>query len=314
MKFIYFQDMHFKGKNSRNRLGNYFENLLLKLDEIINLAKMYHCDALIDGGDLFESDKPSYSVLDAVADRIEKAKLPIYSLFGNHSMSYGHIENSSGTGLAHLQKRSKYFTYLNQLEDINFIIKPIEYNFEIEDKLKKDGIIVEANEDSINANNEWKIAIVHALVTQKKFFEEVSHVQCKDIKTNADLVLIAHYHKPYIEKIGNTTFLNIGCCGRDNIDEAQIEPSVVLLDTDKRSYQVIKLKSAKKANDIFDLTKYEELKANKKDIKEFLNSLKEVNFQSMSVAQQVVKIGKEQNVDKNIVDYLLQKIEETKDE
>ena len=314
MKFLYFQDFHIKGKNSRNRLGNYFQDCLTKLDEIINLAQVHDCDAIIDGGDLFESETPSYSVLDAIADRIEKAKIPVYSLFGNHSMAYGHVENSKDTGLSHLQKRSKYFNsfdfFVNHNEEMSaegYAICGIEYEYDIENWIRQNGI-------KFPKGDYWKIAIIHALVTKNKFFDEVSHIQCKDIKTNADLVLLAHYHKPYIEKIGDTTFLNIGCCGRDNIDEAQIEPSVVLLDTDKRSYQVIKLKSAKKANDIFDLTKYEELKANKKDIKEFLNSLKDVNFQSMSVAQQVVKIGKEQNVDKNIVDYLLQKIEETKDE
>ena len=312
MKFLYFQDFHIKGKNSKNRLGNYFEDLLLKFDEIINIAEENNCDSILDGGDLFESEKSSYSVLDSIADKIENSKIDIYSLFGNHAMSYGHIENKEGTGLAHLQKRCKYFKYFdrkkylgNQFE--KFDIKTIEYDFGIEDKIKKENYIFEDN-------TAWNILVIHALVTPGKFFDNVSYIQLKDIKTNANLVLIAHYHKPYTKKIGDTTFLNIGCCGRDNIDEANIEPSVVLLDTNERSYRVIKLKSAKKANEIFDLAKYEELKANKKDIKEFLNSLKDINFQSMSIAQQIAKIGKEQKVDKEVVDYLLGKIGEAKDE
>ena len=312
-KFLYFQDFHIKGKNSVNRLGNFFQDCLTKLDEIISLAQENKCDAIIDGGDLFESEKPSYSVLDAVADRIEKTKIPLYSLFGNHSMAYGHIENKKDTGLAHLQKRSKYFNYLiddfppfpDEMRADGWEIKSIEYKFGIEDTIKKNGII-------FDDGDYWKIAIVHALVTQNKFFDEVSHVQCKNIETNADIVLLAHYHKPFEKKINNTTFLNIGCCGRDNIDEAKIEPSVLLLDTDKRSYEVIKLKSAKRSNEIFDLSKYEELKANKKDIKEFLNSLKDANFQSMSIAEQVVKIGKEQKVEENVINYVLEKIENVK--
>jgi len=306
-KYLYFQDMHFTGKNSCNRLGNYFDDLLIKFDEIIQIAKDNNCDSLIDGGDLLETEKPSYNVLDEIADRIDKAQLPIYSLFGNHTMSYGHIENSKNTGLAHLQKRSEYFKYIDELDIEGVDLKIIDYSFGIEDKIKQDGIMFD---DSYL----WKICIVHALLTPSKFFDSASYVQLKDIETNADLLLIAHYHKPYTKVIGNTAFLNIGCCGRNNIDEAPIDPSVAILDTEKRSYEVIKLKSAKPANKIFDLSKHNELKDNKKDIKEFLDSLKNVNFQSMDIGQQIVKIGKEKNINDNIIDYILNKMEKVKNE
>jgi len=57
------------------------------------------------------------------------------------------------------------------------------------------------------------------------------------------------------------------------------------------------------------LSKYEELKASKKGIKEFLDSLRDVNFQSLNLGETITKIGKEQRVDKNIIDYLLNKME-----
>ena len=69
MKLLYIQDMHLKGKNSRNRLGNYFDDCLKKIDEVIKIAKASKCSAILDGGDLFESYNPSYSVLDSLADR-----------------------------------------------------------------------------------------------------------------------------------------------------------------------------------------------------------------------------------------------------
>ncbi len=306
MRFTYFQDFHYQGKNSRNRLGNYSEDLLLKLDEIITIAKENKCEAILDGGDLFESDKPAYKVLDDIADKVEQAKIPVYSLFGNHAMSYGHIENSESTGLAHLQKRSKYFKSLvywkcgNQYE-----ILGLDYIFGLEDLIKKEGFFFEENK-------KWKIAIIHALVTPGPFFKDVSHVQVKDIQTNADLVLLAHYHKPFKKEINGITFLNIGCLGRDNIDEAEIEPSVLILDTDKRIYEIVKLKSAKPAEKIFDLAKYTELKGKEKDIKEFLDSLKNINFQAMDIGQQIVKIGQEQKVEQNVINYVLENMEKMK--
>ena len=309
MKFIYFQDMHIQGKNSRNRLGNYFIDCLLKFDEIISLAKENKCDAILDGGDLFESDKPAYNVLDEIADRLEKAKLPLYSLYGNHAMSYAHIENSNNTGLAHLQKRSKYFKYLindfppfpDEMQADGWEIKAIEYNFNVEDKIKKDGIM-------FDEGDYYKIGIVHALVTPGKFFDNTSYIQCKDIKSNGDLILLAHYHTSFKKEINGTTFLNIGCSGRLNINEAKIEPSVLLIDTDKKSYEIIKLKSAKSSNEIFDLTKYEELKQNERNIEDFISLLNSAKFQSCDIANQIELIGKENKVDENVINYLLEKI------
>jgi len=312
MKFLYFQDFHISGKNSRNRLGDYFQDCLIKLDEILSLASKHKCDCILDGGDFFETDKPSYKVLDSIADKIETAKIPLYSLFGNHSMSYGHVTNSQNTGLAHLQKRSKYFKSL--IEDFPFPdetqaegweIKPIEYEFNIENKIK-DGI-------SFDKGSYWKIAIIHALVTPGKFFDNVPHIPVQNLKTNADLVLLAHYHMPFNKVIKDTTFLNIGCCGRLNINEAKIEPSVLLLDTEKRNYKIIKLKSAKKPEEIFDLSKYEELKENEKSIEEFIASLNSSTWQVSDLNSQIEIIGKEQNIEPQVIKYIKNKMKEIKD-
>jgi DNA repair exonuclease SbcCD nuclease subunit len=317
MKFLYFQDLHLKGKNSRNRLGNYFEDILLKIDEIISIAKKNKCNAILDGGDLFETDKPSYRVIDAIADRFEKANMNLYSLFGNHSMTAGHIENSNNVGLMHLIKRSKYFHILTELNDRdfkskdNFSICGIDYYHDIESDLKNKYTFDKISRKGIE---KWTVYLIHALITPTKFFDDASHIQCKDIKTNADLVLCSHYHHPFKKVVKNTVFLNIGCSGRDNINEHDILPSVLLLDTEKRDYEIIELKSAKNGKDVFDLSKYEELKANKKDIKEFLNSLKDIDFQSMDLEQQITQIGKEQKIDKEIIDYLLSKLTEIKNE
>jgi DNA repair exonuclease SbcCD nuclease subunit len=315
-KFLYFQDYHIKGKNSRSRLGDYFEDCLIKLDEIISIAKKNKCEALIDGGDLFETETPSYAVLDGVADRIEKGGIPLYSLFGNHAMAYGHIENSKAVGLAHLQKRSKHFKRLVELDERGFksenpfAIVGIEYEFGIEDYLKT----VKLDSYTYKNQERWTIYILHAFITPKKFPTDKPYIIAKDLKGNAPLILIAHYHQPFEVKNGDTTILDIGSCGRDNIDEANIQPSVLLIDTDEKSWKVIPLKSAKPGEEVFDLTKYAETKGKKKDIKAFLDSLKDVNFQSMDIGQQIVKIGKDQNIEQPVVDYLLKKVGENKND
>lgn len=302
-KFLYFQDGHVKGKNSVNRLGNYFEDWLIKFDELLSIAKENKVEAILDGGDLLDSPEPSYRILDEIADRVEKTGITIYSLFGNHAQRYQSNEHSKYTGLAHLQKRSEYFKYLN--DDLGYKkvnIKGIEYSYNIEEELKTDGIIVEGNKDV------WKIAIVHAFVCPKKF-PYATHVVCDDIKTNADIVLVAHYHSQWEKKVGNTLFKDIGCFGRNSITEANIKPTVLILDTDKRSIEEIKLKSAKKAEEIFDLDKVNELKENDKDLEQFIKSLESTEFQSTNIKDVITEISKEKEIDKNVIDLILQKME-----
>ena len=295
-------DGHLQGKNSINRLGDYFADWLIKFEEILSLAKKNKCEAILDGGDLFEGKNPSYSVIDAMADLVEQYKIPVYSLLGNHCMDSGHIENSKDTGLYHLQKRSGYFKYMPHIKcEQKYEIRPIEYKFGIEFELKDNGL-------GFSDTKRWKIAIIHALVTPKKFFENASYVTPEQISTNGDLILCGHYHHPFKKIVNGTEFLNIGCVGRLNINEANIEPSVLILDTDKRDYEIIQLKSAKKSTEIFDLSKYEELKKQEQSIDEFINTINSSEWVTLDVLGQIEKFAKENKFEKQVVDYILRKV------
>ncbi len=302
-KFVYLQDYHFSGKNSVHYISNYFEDCLTMLDEILQIAKEYKADAILDGGDLLHSSEPSYRILDEIADRVEKNKIPLYCLFGNHTERYHSIEHSRYTGLAHLMKRSKYFHYFKPIKKENFIIESIEYSHEIEDKIKESGLM-------FSEKDIWKIAIVHAFITPKPFLPQVMHVCIDDIKTNADIVLVAHYHNQWEKTIGDTRFLDIGCVGRRSITEKNIEPSVLLIDTEKRSTEIIKLKSAKKAEDIFDLSKIDEKKEFDSGMDDFIKSIESVDFQGAKIEDNINFIAKEKKVNKKVIKLIFDKIKE----
>ena len=304
-KFLYFQDGHVSGKNSVHYISNYFEDCLTMLDEILKIAKDNKVEAIIDGGDLLHSSEPSYRILDEVADRVEKNKIPVYALFGNHTERYHSIEHSRYTGLAHLIKRSKYFKYFDTIENKNYCIIGIDYRHDIEEEIKEDGI------DFLD-DEKWKIAIVHAFLTPKPFLEQVMHVCVDDIKTNADIIIVGHYHNQWEKMVGDTKYLDIGCVGRRSITEKNIEPSCLLIDTEKRTIDIIKLKSAKKAEDIFDLSKIEELKAKDADISEFIKSIESVEFQGTRIEDIITHIAKKEKINKNVVNLIIDKIGEIK--
>jgi len=76
-KFVYLQDFQIIGKNSVHYIGNYFEDCLLMWDDILEIAKENKVEAILDGGDLLDAPEPSYRILDEIADRVEKAKIPV---------------------------------------------------------------------------------------------------------------------------------------------------------------------------------------------------------------------------------------------
>jgi DNA repair protein SbcD/Mre11 len=306
MQFLYISDIHLRGKNSVNRNGNYFEDCLTKLDEVISIYKKNKCSLLIIGGDLFDSAVVSNSVVDEFVDRIEKNNVQVYVIYGNHDLINCNLQASKGSSLAHIIRRSNHFNLLDLYEKDNVAIQGVNYEFNIEDKIKNEGLIVKSNA-------EFKVVVPHAFITIKPFHKDVSHILAKDIKTNADLVLCSHLHSGWgIQEVNSVKFVNLGGFGRLSISEAHNTPKVALVDTEIGKTTIFELSSAKKGDEIFDLTKYEELKGQERNIRDFLDSLKTVDFQAMDLSQQIIKIGKESNIEQPVIDYLLEKIGEVK--
>jgi len=307
MKIAYYQDSHIYGRNSANRIGECYNDIMQKIREVHKIAKEQKCKKIIHGGDIWENCVVSNLMVDEFVDIVEKYKIPLEVIWGNHDEINGNIETSKGSSLAHICRRSKLINILNDNDDLNeeFTIKPLHYKHGIEDEIKENGIIF--SKDSLNS---WKIAIVHAFVTEKPFLPQVMHIVYDKIKTNADLILIAHYHHNWNKKVENTEYLDIGCLGRLNINEADIEPSMLILDTEKRSYEIIKLKSAKPGSEIFDLSKIKEIKEFDNNINNFISSLQSTKVQSLSIRGIITDICKENKVEKEVENLIIEKIGE----
>jgi len=302
-KFLYASDLHGRGRNSVNRLGDYFTDWLLKVDECIAIYKQNKCKCWIIGGDIFDSNTVSNSVVDEFVDRIEKNNIYVGVIYGNHDLVNCNIEMSKSTSLAHIIRRSNNFELLDYYEGEDYVMKGINYKHNIEEDIVETGI-------KFKKTDKYKIAVPHAFICLKKF-PFATHVLASDIDTNADLVLCSHFHQDWgIVEVNNTQYLNLGAFGRLSITEHKHMPKVAVVDTSAREIDIIELSSAKKGKDIFDLEKYEENKANKKDISTFIESLNSVEWQSMSIRDQIEKVGKEQDIDRDIIDYLITQIGE----
>jgi len=300
-KILYSQDWHNFGKNSINYIGNYWEDNLLMFDEYLQIAKNNKVDYLIDGGDFLEAFHIENHLLDEFIDRIEKVGLDFYFMFGNHNEYFRNKELSKiKSSMGHAMRRSKNFKYLENIKDKDYEILAIDYYQGIEEDLKNKEII-------FDDESKWNILLIHAMVTEKEF-PWASHITYDQIKTNAQTCLVSHYHHDWKAITQKTEFLDIGCVGRRKINENVIKPKCLLIDTDKRTYEVIELKSAKKGNEIFDLTKVTEEKEIKKDLSKFLESLEDFNFQSMDLRTKIKESAKANNIEKVVVDDILERL------
>jgi len=298
----YFTDNHISGQNSSNRIGNYYSDSMAKLEEILQIAKKNDCPFILCGGDLLDSPIISLTICDEIIDLIEKYKIPIYTLVGNHPMINHNILVSQATTICHMFRRSKYIKKLETIEDKDYLIQGIDYQKDIETIIKTKGLKVG------KSTKKWTIAVVHALITPKAFLPIINHIQAKDVECDYNLVLCAHLHQPFIKVYDDVTYVNPGSVGRTSIDEADIEPSVAIIDTNLRQYKIIKLKSAKPKEEVFDLTKIEKKKEFNSEIELFISSLQTTTFNDLDLLGISKEICKRSNVDKEVEEEVITRI------
>ena len=70
------------------------------------------------------------------------------------------------------------------------------------------------------------------------------------------------------------------------------------------------LKSAKPGNEIFDISKIDEMKEDKNNLDAFIKSIEDVQFQEGNIKDTVKFIAKEKKFAKKPVDLIINKIEE----
>ena len=308
-KYIYLQDSHIKGKNSTFRIGNYYSDMLLKIQEVIDLSVEKKVDAVIHGGDLFNGNMVSTVMIDDIVDRIEKAKIPWKIVWGNHDQINHSSDLSNASALAHIFRRSKFISHLEEIKDNKSIIKGFDYYHNIEEDIKEKGLYYS------DKTKKWKIAIVHAFITEKPFLPQVMHIPIQDISSDYDVILVSHNHQQFgIKTKGKTKYINIGCLGRQSIQEAKTTPQVLFIDTDKQEIYPIILKTAKPKEEVFDLEKVEEIKKYEKDIDNFIESLNSAKVEGLNLRGLVESICREKNENKEVTDCIIKRISKYEDE
>lgn len=315
MKYLICQDIHLKGINSENRIGNYYSDVITKIKEIISIAKEKEVSSILCGGDIFDIPVVSNLIVDELVDLIEYSEIHWQVVPGNHD-EIGHSwNNSKGTSLAHIFRRSDMINkfeweqrvdidIIDKEKDMKTYIQGFEYYHDIEQDLKNYGLYINDNAP----NKSYKIALVHALIVEKKLPTEMC-ITIDEVKTDFDVVFIAHNHKQFDITKNGTRFIDLGCIGRRKTDESDINPRVAILDTDTKEIEIIYLKNVKKGSEVFDLEEVAKNKEYENEVNNFVTSLKEEKFEELDLLGIIEKLAKESKLENEIKNEVIRRIE-----
>lgn len=304
MKFLYFTDSHFTAKNPSSRIDNIQDTIKRKLNDIKDIINEERIDVVLHGGDLFHSPDVSNKFCGELATILKSFNVPIYVVPGNHDI-FGHnmatIDNTKlglfeKTGVVKLLTRDNPQVF----NDNGFLIgvEGQEFHIEIDTDISKDYKVY-------NKSVDFSILLIHSMLLDHEFFNGIKHTQIKDVITDANIVLAGHYHPGFktIEQNG-TTFINPGSMLRvdSSIGSYNYTPSVVVIDSSKNgtTYNVIPLKSAKNAKEVFKKNSNNKDKIN--DLILIRDKLKGANISGFSIYNLLDNYKNEHPEDANLVE------------
>jgi DNA repair protein SbcD/Mre11 len=305
MKFLYLTDTHFRSERPAHRIDDIYKNQFEELGEVSNLVLEHDVDFIVHGGDVFHHNRPSHELVRDLIGWARYTNVPIYVVPGNHDLSGYNPNSISSVGLGVLFESELFI----QLDEKVFA----------EEKVYFKGVLpeVQPHNDEYNLDGRWdghtRIIVSHNYISPTPLM--FPYLPTKEVKTNAHLFLLGHLHEPSDVTIGNTRFINPGALARWGIDEANRIPTVLLIEIEngKIDVQHIPLSCAKKAEEIFDLTKVGAQKEKEDQLKSFMESLENTSFETNDIEQLVLAAGKNQGVEERILNKSLEKIREAKE-
>jgi len=306
LKFLFFTDSHLRDSRPRFRIDDFYKSQFEELGELANLVLEYDIDVVLCGGDLLHVPKPSHELVRDLIGWAKYINVPIYSVIGNHDTVGYQMDAIGSNGIGVLFESEAFHELTEKVFD--------------EEKIVIRGINAKVQEDGYGYEfepkyDEWtKLVVSHNYIidAESMMFD---FMQPKNVPTNADLVLLGHYHHPFQTQVGNTRFINPGALSRWNIDEANRTPTVLLIEIENGRIDVkyIPLACAKKAEEIFDLTKVGAQKEKEDQLKSFMESLENTSFETNDIEALVLAAGKNQGIDERILNKSLEKIREAKE-
>lgn len=244
MKFVFITDSHSKVRGPSLRLDNYAETVLEKFAEVGRVAQQIGAQAVLHGGDLFDSARVADSHKGDLGRLIQSWKAPMYVVPGNHDEFGWTATSLDSTSLGLFVKlgivkpllRSTgpaYFVDPNQ--HLTVSVTGQEYHHELD---RRDPALDYYVDEDVFCN--FRILIAHSMLLPKPFLPDQACTLIDDVPvdtpTSPDLILCGHYHPgwPTVTRgtVRPTIFANPGSMLRTDVgwDNMNRTPGYLIID------------------------------------------------------------------------------------
>jgi len=305
MKILIFSDSHIRASTPRCRKDNFPTALWEKFRQITQIILDRGINAVLMGGDLFDTPNPSISIVNSYLQLFTYWKIPIYSIVGSHDKFGYNNDTLYRTGLGTLIA-SGAVQLLNETQRIgnNTQIAGVSHSYDLDEHPETDYYRKKLNPD------EYLIEVCHGMLLDVPW-KFSKHTNVKEIRTEADLCVGGHYHPGFSAiQVENTTVVNVGSLGRVENIHRKFPPGVIVVDTDivgKEFWEFIPLNVSE------DVFRTKEIKVEKayENINTFIQLLKDRsnNFECGNIKELIVTVGKKEKYSKEIIEKALKYIE-----
>lgn len=253
--------------------------ILRKYLEIANVASMVNADAIIHGGDMFDIPRVSPDFVGQLANMIKLSKVPWYVVPGNHDM-YGHTVDTINQTMLGLLGTTDVINILSRKTPINIYDDVYHFNISLQGQEYYAQIDTGAQDDYgiiYDPTCAYHILVAHGMLLDQPFGFGIAHTVISDLKTDADMILVGHYHPGFpVQTIGKTTVINPGSMARVNAGAGDNrDPQYVIIDITNQGirYSLYPFKTAKPANQILDYVSKFQSKLTKNNLTQFKSLL-----------------------------------------
>ncbi len=316
MKILFFTDTHIRGINPKNRTDNFLESLENKFNEVIKIVEEEKIDFVLHGGDLFDRPDLSISIINNFSKIINKIRVPIYMVSGNHDI-FGHnpkTVNRTVLGLLDTLDIVKLIDHEEKIilekDQIRVQLTASPYIYDIDSYDKREFYMVNDIDESVN----YSIHMVHGFLLDKPFIQGIAYTLIDDIKdTKADITLAGHYHSGFkTMEIDGKFFINPGSLVRitNSLREIDRMPKVIIIELkDKISIEERFLESAQPGSQVLDRSEIEKSSFRGEIIAEFKQNIDSaLDFDKMDINEVLIKVSQAENIGNDVIKEALRRI------
>jgi DNA repair exonuclease SbcCD nuclease subunit len=294
MKYLITSDWHIRTTSPRYRTDNFYLAQLCKLEWIIAAAEFHGCEAILQGGDMFDGpDIPNHAKI-KLANMFYASRVPILTVYGQHDLKYRRREDSVLT----LMDEVEAVTLTNgapNFIDQNTAIYGCSWGEEIPNP---------KNKDSFN------ILLIHRMIVKDKplWPGQTDFITTKNfIKKGPvwDLIVSGDNHQTFTYQTKKTTLLNSGSLMRTRIDQKDHQPCVFIYDTDTRTHEQFFI-PVDPFSEVMNMELSESTKTREEDLEAFMVGLSSNYEVDLDFEKNLGNTIKENDVSKPVEDLAME--------